>query len=172
MRAYLAFAGRTPVLGATLVAALVLLVAVFPALPIGGETLDSRAGYTYEEAVAALEGYGEDGRRAYAWASATLDTLLPLVYATFLAGLLYRFRPAERVWRLAYLPLAAAALDLCENVQIVLMLAHYPDVSAAQVATASLFTLLKVAMIGCCLAVAVTVVAVWAVRHLRRGPAA
>ena len=54
MRELFESASRTRVLNATLVTVLVLLVAVFPALPIGGEMLDVRAGYTYPEAVAAL----------------------------------------------------------------------------------------------------------------------
>ena len=48
----------------------------------------------------------------YAWSSATLDTLLPIVYASLLAGLIYRFRPTERPWTLAYLPIGVGALDL------------------------------------------------------------
>ncbi len=67
-------------LSAALVAVLVPLLAVFPALPNGGEMLDVKAGYTYPEVVAAMEGYGEQGRRVYAWSSAVLDTLLPVVY--------------------------------------------------------------------------------------------
>ncbi len=73
MRQYVESASRTPVLGATLVAVLVLLVMVFPALPIGGQLLDVKARYTYAEALAAMESYGERGRQVYAWSSATLD---------------------------------------------------------------------------------------------------
>ena len=166
---YLEYASRTPVLGVTLVSVLVLLFAVYPALPIGGELLDSRSGYTHQEAVAAMEGYGEEGRRVYAWSSATLDTLLPVVYVSFLAGLIYRLRPTERLRRLAYLPLAAGVLDLGENIQIVLMLIQYPDVSAGQVAAASSFTLMKALVILGCLALAATIAAFWAVRLARRG---
>ena len=137
MREYFEFVSRTLVLSATLIAVLVLLVAVVPALPIGGEMLDVKAGYTYPEVVAAMEGYGEQGRRVYAWSSGTLDTLLPVVYVSLLAGLVYRLRPTERLWKLAHLPLAAGVLDLCENVLIILMLTRYPDVSARQVAGAS-----------------------------------
>ena len=164
MRTYFEAVGRTPVLGATLIAALIL-VAVFPALPIGGELLDVKSGYTYREAVVALESYGERGRRVYAWSSATLDTLLPVVYVSLLAGLVYRFRPTERLWTLAYLPIAAGVLDLCENIQIVLLLVLYPDVSARQVATASLFTLSKGHALSACVVLAATLAAVAAVRR-------
>ena len=132
MREYFEACSRVPMLCATLVLVLILVVAVFPALPIGGEMLDVRGGYTYPEALAALEGYGEAGRRTHAWTSVTLDTLLPVVYASFLCGLIYRCRPTERLWRLAYLPLAAGLIDLGENIQIVLMLTRYPNISAGQ----------------------------------------
>ncbi len=169
MRAYLDFVNGTLILGATLVVAL-LLVAVIQALPIGGELLDEKVGYTHEEAVAAMEGYGEKGRRTYAWSAATLDTLLPLVYASFLAGAVYRLRPAERFWRLAWLPLAAGVLDLCENVQITVMLIGYPDVSAGQVASASLFTMLKSYALLFSMALTVALAIAATVRRGRRAP--
>ena len=159
MRAYFEVASRAPVLGATLVAAVILPVAVFPALPIGGEMLDVKPGYTYDEVISALDGYGTQGRRVYAWSSATLDTVLPVVYVSFLAGLVYRFRPREYLWWLAYLPVAAGVLDLCENIQIILMLMQYPDIDAGQVASASVFTLSKRYAVVVCLVLAVTLMA-------------
>lgn len=156
-------------LGATLVATLIL-AAVFPALPIGGEMLDVKSGYTYREAVAALESYGEAGRRVYLWSSSTLDTLLPIAYASLLAGLVYRFRPTERLWTLVYLPIGAGVLDLCENVQIILLLVLYPEISAGQVASASLFTWSKGHALSICVLLAATLAAVAAVRRgLNRG---
>ena len=168
MRAYLDFVSGTLVLGVTLATTLVLLFAVFPALPIGGEMLDVKAGYTHPEVIAEMERYGDQGRRVYAWSAATLDTLLPLVYASFLAGVIFRFRPTERAWRLAYLPLVAGALDLLENVQIIVMLTRYPDVSAAQVAIASLFTKSKSSALLLCLALAAVLAIAAAVRRGRR----
>ena len=150
MKKYFELVSTTPALVSTLLSTLVLVLAVFPALPIGGELLDVKSGYSYEEAIAALEAYGEEGRRVYAWSSATLDTLLPIVYASLLAGLVYRFRPAERLRALAYLPIAAGFLDLCENAQIIALLVAYPDVYATQVAIASLFTLSKGYAVACC----------------------
>ena len=170
MQAYLEFVSRTHVLVATLAATLVLLLAVFPALPIEGELLDVRSGYTHEDVVAAMEGYDEQGRRVYAWSSATLDTLLPLVYVSLLAGAAYRFRPTERTWRLAWLPVAAGALDLGENLQIIVMLTRYPDVSAGQVGMASLFTQSKGYALLLSLALAAVLAVVAAVRRGRGAP--
>lgn len=168
VRDYFELVSRTLVLGTTLATVLILVLGVFPALPIGGEMLDLKAGYAYPEVIAAMESYGEPGRRVYAWSSAMLDTLLPVVYVSLLAGLLYRFRPTERLWKLAYLPLAAGALDLGENGLIILMLTRYPDVSAREAATASFFTVSKGYVILGCLALAVTLAAATAVRARRR----
>lgn len=168
MREYFELVSRTLVLGATLATVLILVLAVFPALPVGGELLDVKAGYTYAEVIAAMESYGEQGRRVYAWSSGILDTLLPVVYVSLLAGLLYRFRPTERLWKLAYLPLAAGALDLGENGLIIFMLTRYPDVSSHQAATASFVTVSKGYAISVCLALAVALASTTAVRALWR----
>ena len=142
-RRYFEFAGRTRTLLATFVATAVFLFLVFPGLPIDGELLDMKPGYSFDEAMAAMEEYGPDGRTTYAWGSVVLDTLFPLVYVTFFAGLIYRFRVTEGTWWLAFLPVLAGIWDLFENVQITALLVGYPDVGAAQVASASAFTTLK-----------------------------
>ena len=167
MERYFVFASRPLVLGVTFVASVVLLV-VFPALPVGGELLDVKQGYTAEEAMAALAAYGAEGRRLYAWSSVTLDTLLPIVYATFLAGVVYRFRPSERLRILAWLPICLGLLDLAENVQIVVMLVQFPDVSAGQVASASAFTMTKNIAFVACFALAAIFAVVSAARFLLR----
>ena len=161
MRAYLDFVNGTLILGATLVVAL-LLVAVIQALPVGGELLDEKVGYTHEEAVAAMEGYGEKGRQTYAWSAADAGhAVAPRPTPAFWQAPSTACDLTERSWRLAWLPLAAGALDLCENVQIILMLTGYPDVSAGQIASASLFTTLKsyALLLSMALAVALAIAA-------------
>lgn len=148
MRRYFAFAARTPVLLTSLVCALVILFGVFPALPIGAEVLDVRDGYSYPELIAAMQQYGASGRRVYAWASPTVDTLFPLSYVTLFCGILYRFRPLERLWIIAWVPVLAGIWDLCENAQITAMLLMYPDIGETQVAWASFFTRVKTVYIG------------------------
>ncbi len=64
------------------------------------------------------------------------------------------------MWRLAWLPPAAGVIDLGENFQIVLMLMRYPDISAGQVASASLFTMLKGYAILICLTLAISLAVV------------
>ena len=101
MRAYFGFAGRTGTLAVTFAATAVFLVLVFPNLPVGGELLDLKPGYSYDEAMASMEQYGPAGRTTYAWASVVLDTLFPISYVTFFAGLIYRVRLTEGTWWLA-----------------------------------------------------------------------
>ena len=141
-RSLLGFVSRTPVLIFFAIATLAV-GASFQVLPIGGEMLDVRSGYGYAEVMAAMEQYGDDGRRAYLWASATLDTLFPIVVCSLLAGLIFRLRPSERLAVLALVPIVGGVLDLGENVQVMAMLVGYPNISEAQVAAASAFTQLK-----------------------------
>lgn len=143
MRSYFEFAGRTRTLAITFAATAAFLVVVFPSLPIGGEMLDMKPGYSHEEAMASMTEYGPDGRTTYAWASAVLDTLFPIFYVTFFAGLIYRFRPTEGTWILAFIPVIAGLGDLAENAQITAMLLQFPNVGAGQVAWASAFTMVK-----------------------------
>jgi hypothetical protein len=148
MRRYFAFAARTPVLLTSLALALLILFGVFPALPIGAELLDVRDGYSYPELIAAMQQYGASGRRVYALASPTVDTLFPASYVTFFCGLLYRLRPLEGLWVVAWVPLFAGIWDLCENAQITAMLLMYPALGETQVAWASFFTHVKTVYIG------------------------
>ncbi|MYA16502.1 MAG: hypothetical protein F4Z28_06875 [Gammaproteobacteria bacterium] len=143
MRRFFEFSGRTGTLAVALVAVAVLLLVVFPNLPVGGDMLDTKPGYAYQEAMASMEEYGADGRTTYALASMSLDTLFPLAYVTLFAGLIYRFRATEGTWWLAYIPVVAGLCDLLENVQITAMLVQYPDIGAVQVAWASAFTTVK-----------------------------
>ncbi|MCY3590724.1 MAG: hypothetical protein OXH32_03660 [Acidobacteria bacterium] len=172
LKSYFAFAARNWMLATTFVLTLVFVLGVFPFLPVGGELLDYKPSYSHEEAMAAMEEYGNRGRRVYAWASPTLDTLFPLVYVSFFAGLIYRCRPTERFWWLAFAPVAAGIVDLAENAQITLMLIQYPDVSPGQAAAASAFTQLK-ALVGpvyqfMALALLVLASGRWLVRRSRR----
>ena len=142
IRHYLEFVSRTPVLVVSLVVA-VLLGAAFQALPLGGEMLDVRQAYDHGEVMAAMEQYGEEGRRVYVWASASLDTLFPIAAFSLLAGFIFRLRPNERLGTLAFVPIAGALFDFGENIQVMAMLVGYPDIATTQVAAASTFTQLK-----------------------------
>ncbi len=141
-RNFFEFSAGTKPLIITLSGVLLMLL-VFPALPINGEMIDLKLYYDLPGVQAAMLQYGPQGRAVYALASPTLDTAFPILYVTFFCGLLYRFRPTERLWLVAFIPVVAGVWDLCENAQIVAMLVQYPDLSAGQVAMASFFTSVK-----------------------------
>lgn len=165
MRRYLDFAGNAKVLIATFAGTILFTFAVFPSIPIGGESLDTLPGYDFGEVVQLMELYGQSGRRLYAWASPTLDTLFTLVYVTFLAGTIYRFRPKDALYWLAFLPVVAGIADLGENVQVTAMLLQFPDLSQGQVAAASLFTQAKHVLLGAALLAALALLTLAAARY-------
>ncbi len=143
MRRYLEFANKTGTLIATALVVVLVLFLVFPNLPVGGELLDMKSSYTYQEVMDSMEEYGADGRTIYLLTSTVLDTVFPFVYATFFAGLIYRFRASEGTWWLAYVPIVGGIWDLLENIQIASMLLAYPEIGETQVSWASTFTYLK-----------------------------
>ena len=143
MRRYLIFSAKTPVLLLSFIVTALLLLVVFPALPLGAPLLDTLPGYSPVEARELLARYGPEGRRLYAIASPTLDTLLPLCYVTFFAGAVHRCGLPERRWWLALLPLLVGVWDLAENLQITLLLLSYPDIADGQIQWASFFTWCK-----------------------------
>ena len=142
-RKFFGFAAGSKPLIASFIGVVLMVAWVFPALPVHGELIDLKLHYTLADIKAAMQQYGADGRAVYAWASPTVDTLFPVLYVTFFSGLLYRFRPSERLWVLAFIPLISGVWDLCENAQITAMLLQYPDISERQVAIASFFTTTK-----------------------------
>ena len=103
MQRYLAFAATTPVLLLSFALTGLMLAWVFPSLPLGGPLLDTLPGYSPSQARELLVQYGVDGRRLYAVASPTLDTLLPICYVTFYAGAVHRCGLPESVGWLAVL---------------------------------------------------------------------
>lgn len=122
----------------------VALLTGLPLMPIGGEMLDARFGYGYEEAMKAMESYGEPGRLMHVRTSATLDIVLPVAYVGLLVGLMVRLR--SRGGLPIVLPVGAGLFDLCENAQVVAMLLNYPEVFPMQVLLASIATQLKTAL--------------------------
>lgn len=117
--------------------------AMVPALALHGEMIDLKLHYSLADIQVAMQQYGAQGRATYALARATLDSLLPVLYVTFFAGWIYRFRPTQRRWVMAFIPVVAGVWDLGENAQIIAMLLQYPDLSAGQVAVTSFFTTVK-----------------------------
>jgi hypothetical protein len=167
-RKYFEFAAGTRPLAMSFVGVLLMVLLVFPSLPINAEMIDLKLSYSLSEIQAAMLQYGARGRAVYALASPTLDTLFPVLYVTFFAGLLYRFRPSERLWVTAFMPVVAGVWDLCENAQITAMLLQYPELSARQVASASFFTSTKHILGAAYEVTALVFLLVFAVRRARQ----
>ncbi len=144
---YFEFAAKTKVLILTFIGTLLFALVIFPNLPIGGESLDARLHYDIALVHELMAQYGEDGRRIYSMASPTLDTLFPLIYMTFFVGLIYRLRANDLFGWLAIIPVITGFVDLGENIQITTILLQYPDISAGQVQSASLFTQTKTILV-------------------------
>ena len=166
-RTFFEFAAGSKPLIVTFTGVLVMLLLVFPALPVGGDLLDVKLFYSLADVQAAMLQYGPQGRAVYALASPTVDTLFPILYVTFFAGLLYRFRPSERLWLLAFIPVFAGAWDLCENAQITTLLLQFPNISARQVALASFFTSVKHVLSAVYELAALLLLAIFMVRRFR-----
>ena len=143
IRSYFEFAAGTRSLLLSFAGVLLMVLWVFPSLAIGAEMIDLKLSYDLAAIQQSMLQYGASGRAIYALASPTVDTLFPVLYVTFFSGLLYRFRPNERLWLTAFIPVVAGLWDLCENAQITAMLLQYPELSARQVAVASFFTSTK-----------------------------
>lgn len=168
-RKYFAFAAATKTLIVSFIGVMLILLLVFPALPINGQLIDLKLSYTLADIKAAMDQYGAEGRAVYAWSCPTVDTLFPAFYVTFFAGLIYRFRPKEYLWVLAFIPVIAGAVDLCENVQITTMLLQYPDISAPQVAMASFFTTSKHVLSAVYELTAFALLGLFFVRRIKQG---
>jgi hypothetical protein len=167
-RRYFAFAARNRPLLISFTGVLLMVLWVFPSLPINGEMIDLKLSYDLAAIDLSMQQYGAQGRAAYALASPTLDTLFPMLYVTFFAGLLYRFRPSERMWVTAFIPIVAGVWDLWENAQITAMLLQYPELSARQVAVASFFTSTKHVLSALYEVAAVSFLLIYAARKLSR----
>ena len=69
LRKYLEFAAGTRVLLLSFLGVLVMMLLVFPALPVNGELIDLKWSYTLTDIQAAMAPYGPRGRAVYALAT-------------------------------------------------------------------------------------------------------
>lgn len=168
-RKYFEFAAGTTPLIVTFIGVVVMMLLVFPALPVNGELIDLKLQYTLADIQVAMLQYGAEGRAVYALASPTVDTLFPVLYVTFFSGLIYRFRPTERLWVMAFIPVFAGLWDLCENAQITAMLLQFPNISAIQVRVASFFTTVKHVLGAVYELTAMVFLLMFLVRRLKKG---
>lgn len=167
-RKYFEWAARTTPLIVSFLGVMLMTLLVFPALPINGQMIDLKPYYSLSEIQTAMAQYGVTGRATYALASPTLDTFFPALYVTFFAGLIYRFKPKESLWAMAFIPVFAGFWDLCENAQITTMLIQYPNITAIQVACASFFTTVKHLLSAVYELTALVFLAAYGIRRLKQ----
>jgi hypothetical protein len=143
LKRYLLWVSDTRMLWTSFIIMNAITFGIFKMLPnLDGLLIDLQFSYSQADLMAILEGIGPKGRATYVWAN-LIDMLFPIFYGSFFAGFLYRFRAHEGLWLLALVPILLAVVDWGENIQIRAMLLAYPDITAAQVDMASLFTTAK-----------------------------
>ncbi|MCL2812397.1 MAG: hypothetical protein FWD25_11010 [Clostridia bacterium] len=123
----------------------------------GANILDFELGYTQEKAYDMLTALGTEGRAFYLTKIMPLDFPFPLAYMLFYVGwiALLLQQAATKAWckHLLFVPVLAMVFDWIENIGIITMLRHYPNLPSWAVVTASTFGLLKMAFVGGSLAV-------------------
>ncbi len=143
VKRYLNFVSQSPVLWMNFILLNVITFGIFKMLPdLDGLLIDLQFSYDHAALMAILTDIGAKGRATYLWAN-LVDMVFPVFYGGFFAGFLYRFRAREGLWVLALVPIVLAVVDWGENLQIRAMLLAFPDIDAANVDTASLFTTSK-----------------------------
>ena len=157
----------TPSLIVTGVLTFVLLFLVFPNLPLPGESLDTMFGYTYDEAMGTMTEYSEPGRIRYIWLCSTLDTLLPIAYTGFFCGLIRRLQQTNWTNTLLILPISACCLDWAENMQLMVMMSQFPEVTEHQVQISSITTQMKFCIFGLTVLLVLTLSSMWLSRQFR-----
>lgn len=110
---------------------------------LGTSLLDSYETYDYAEVMRVFMVYGAEGRTLYAISALTLDTIFPLAYGAFFAGLLMRFRIHRWAIIAVYVLLLGLLVDFAENIQFALLLTSYPDITADAVNRVANTTMLK-----------------------------
>lgn len=98
----------------------------------GSGLIDLKLSYTPEAVFGLIDTYGDEGRAAYRYFTATSDLVFPVAYGLFLSLLVSWLlkrgtRDGSRMRMLNLVPLGAWVFDWLENGFIVTMLTSYPD---------------------------------------------
>lgn len=112
------------------------------------QILDLRLSYSWLEVKALFDLLGTEGRGIYRTISSCVDMVYPLVYCLLLILVLALLikkvtSPTSKWMYLSFLPTIGMLFDFFENMSILQMLTDYPNITAAEVASASFFTTVK-----------------------------
>ena len=130
---------------------LILLVSIPEVLQYskGMKILDLMpAGYSAEYVEQLFIALGETGRGVYLWQQIPLDMIYPglfaLTYTTLLVFLFKKtFSPANKIQKVALLPIFAGFFDYLENIGIIVMLNIYPNFHAWLANLTNIFSVAK-----------------------------
>ena len=108
----------------------------------------SPGGYSYDYSIKLLSSLGDEGRKKYLYTQLPLDFIYPVLFSIssflLLAWLFSkRYDKSSRIFYFCFVPIFAGIFDYLENIQIVLMILNYPEISRAQVALSSTATIVK-----------------------------
>lgn len=108
----------------------------------------SPTGYTHSQALHLLQSLGHAGRDTYLFPQLALDFVYPGLFAICFSLMLIwvyskRVQSDSKFLYLAILPVLGGLFDYVENILIIRMITHFPEVTKELVSAASSFTLLK-----------------------------
>lgn len=108
----------------------------------------SPAGYSYDYSIKLLSLLGDEGRKKYLYTQLPLDFIYPALFSIssflLLAWLFSkRYDKGSSIFYFCFVPVVAGIFDYLENIQIVLMILNYPEISRVQVALSSTATIAK-----------------------------
>ena len=111
----------------------------------------SPSGYSYHYAIKLLSALGDEGRKQYLNTQLTLDFIYPALFSISSSLLLAwvflkRYVKGSRIFYSCLVPICAGIFDYLENIQIVVMVVNFPDISNTQVVLSSVFTIAKSAL--------------------------
>ncbi len=109
---------------------------------------DTRLWYSGEDALGLFQTLQQTGRDKLGLFSGVIDMIYPLVYGALFFLLLRKLTSslsAKKSWLkyICYLPIIAAVFDYIENINILIMLGTFPNISSAQAILGSAATILK-----------------------------
>ncbi|PID33228.1 hypothetical protein CR969_01815 [Candidatus Saccharibacteria bacterium] len=112
------------------------------------KSLDTRLWYSQQDILALFQILQEDGRDKLRLFSGVVDMIYPLVYGALFFLLLKKLAGSfstKKSWLkyVCFLPIIAAVFDYIENINILIMLDTFPNISSTQVMLGSAATSLK-----------------------------
>ncbi len=138
----------------------------------GVTAIDTRLYYTPAELYGMMDAYGEQGRVGYALNHVTADLLFPLVYSFFFGTaisflFLRAFTHNSRIQRLNLTPFALLAVDLVENISLLVLLLAFPAPLRGLAFAAGIVTAIKWLLSGVTLLLVLFGLAAWLFKRVK-----